>query len=506
MGHFPAGMEFFGSVDDSSINTIKKMIRESDIYIIIVKGRYGSISDAHKISYTELEYDYAVKIRKPILVFVLDDNKAPLLKTERDNDERLSIFKKKLANRQYSTWTNSHELASQINSSLQRWIHEQDKKLKGGFISLSENFEILAEVLRRRRSSSQRHSFEFLEDNEDILVLQNGYPHFSIDEISITDSDKRLLIGIPEQFREELQSGDPNGFNFKSRENLSFDSSNGFQDLEEITKIKGLRDKIKKHSIDVAIGLQELKKKNMARFNGEMFGVKSVSHSRDQYSERPRISIHLYHTDYFTYRVFASIYKELKNEGHAISKVKVIEDLMNAEVDYSPFLSSFGIAAFILTNNNNDVILSLRSGLTTHLKEDNAWHYTMNEAFSQTDIEDNLPSLHACFNRGLKEELGLSNKTIQSHAPKFTTLLFHRNRFEMGINAYISMPNLKLDELDAFRKHKSKDGSFESEKIKSLPLEKDAVLNFLKKDKYGLTDGAKIGLKNLLIRKMAGDF
>ena len=65
----PAGMEFFGAVDENQLEYIKKIIDDSDYYILIIGGRYGTMGD-DGISYTEKEYDYAISIGRKILVFI----------------------------------------------------------------------------------------------------------------------------------------------------------------------------------------------------------------------------------------------------------------------------------------------------------------------------------------------------------------------------------------------------------------------------------------------------
>jgi hypothetical protein len=42
-GHIPAGMELFKAGDESQWNIIKDWIEESDVYMLILGGRYGSI-------------------------------------------------------------------------------------------------------------------------------------------------------------------------------------------------------------------------------------------------------------------------------------------------------------------------------------------------------------------------------------------------------------------------------------------------------------------------------
>jgi hypothetical protein len=40
---FPAGMELFPAADDDSITLIKSVIEDSDYYLVILGGRYGSL-------------------------------------------------------------------------------------------------------------------------------------------------------------------------------------------------------------------------------------------------------------------------------------------------------------------------------------------------------------------------------------------------------------------------------------------------------------------------------
>src|SRR5262245_27945134 len=69
LDHFPAGMELFPASNDDQWALIKGVINDSDYYVLVIGGRYGSTSESG-ISYTEMEFDYAVNSRKPILAFL----------------------------------------------------------------------------------------------------------------------------------------------------------------------------------------------------------------------------------------------------------------------------------------------------------------------------------------------------------------------------------------------------------------------------------------------------
>lgn len=44
MGHFPAGMEMFPATDDEQFEYIRSVIDLCDYYVLIIGGRYGSLS------------------------------------------------------------------------------------------------------------------------------------------------------------------------------------------------------------------------------------------------------------------------------------------------------------------------------------------------------------------------------------------------------------------------------------------------------------------------------
>ena len=69
--HIPSGMEFFPTGPKDIVH-IESRIRKSDIFVMLVGWRYGSKTKKGK-TYTRYEYDYAKKIDKPILVFILEE-------------------------------------------------------------------------------------------------------------------------------------------------------------------------------------------------------------------------------------------------------------------------------------------------------------------------------------------------------------------------------------------------------------------------------------------------
>ena len=72
-GHIPAGMELF-KAGKSQMETIHRWIDDSDVYLLILGGRYGSIETDSGLSYTELEYRYALSKNMPVFAVVLSES------------------------------------------------------------------------------------------------------------------------------------------------------------------------------------------------------------------------------------------------------------------------------------------------------------------------------------------------------------------------------------------------------------------------------------------------
>jgi hypothetical protein len=72
-GHIPAGMELFAASDEGQMQVIKQWIDESDIFMLVLGGRYGSIEPESGKSYIQLEYEYAVVTNKPFFALCLSD-------------------------------------------------------------------------------------------------------------------------------------------------------------------------------------------------------------------------------------------------------------------------------------------------------------------------------------------------------------------------------------------------------------------------------------------------
>lgn len=141
-GHIPAGMELFTSGDKSQMETIKKWIDESDVYMLVLGGRYGSLEPSSGVSYTELEYDYAVEQEKPLFSVVINEDaleaKVRSYGTgiiEKDNPKQLKMFRDKVLSNISSFFEDHKDIKLCVHESLSDFASNRNLK---GWVSAAE--------------------------------------------------------------------------------------------------------------------------------------------------------------------------------------------------------------------------------------------------------------------------------------------------------------------------------------------------------------------------------
>lgn len=116
---FPAGMELFPAADEEQFEFIKTVIDESDYYIIISAGRYGTIHPETGLSYTEMEYDYAVETGKPVIRLLHKDPfnelKGEFIEQTDEGRGKLARFRERLSgSSMVNFWSDPSDLGAQV--------------------------------------------------------------------------------------------------------------------------------------------------------------------------------------------------------------------------------------------------------------------------------------------------------------------------------------------------------------------------------------------------------
>ena len=187
LGHFPAGMEVFPAADSTPWELIETIIAESDYYILIIGGVYGS-TDKNGISYTEKEYDYAISKRIPVIAF-LHGNPAliPSGMTEMDPSaqEKLNEFRKKVEIHHCKYWSSEAELKSQILVGLVHSFRVNPRIgwIRGNTGDSAETLQKLSNALEENKAL--RIDLKTLQDKLAVKNLSDGRIASGTDHITL---------------------------------------------------------------------------------------------------------------------------------------------------------------------------------------------------------------------------------------------------------------------------------------------------------------------------------
>ena len=219
----PVGMELFPATDDDQWTLIKELIDESDYYILIIGGRYGSLNN-DGISYTQMEYEYASQIGIPTISFLhKNPENLQVSKTDKDSNKQklLESFRSLAAKKLVKFWESPEELGSVVSRSLVKLIKTKPRTgwVKADRISSDEaNLEILRlkeqiKQLEEEIKSSSEFETSSLSQGDDKFEIgysykETRYSAYENDEIEITWNDlfsKTCTILIDEAKEDEYQ-------------------------------------------------------------------------------------------------------------------------------------------------------------------------------------------------------------------------------------------------------------------------------------------------------------
>jgi hypothetical protein len=152
LGCLPVGMELFPAADEETWNFIKSQIDDSDYYVVVIAGRYGSQAP-DGISFTEKEYDYAIAQKKPAIGFVHGDpGSIAANKTETSQKARTKLenFIEKVKKRPVRPFKSPHELALEVTTSFVQLMRDRPAV---GYVrtDASVDFKRYSELLEENR-------------------------------------------------------------------------------------------------------------------------------------------------------------------------------------------------------------------------------------------------------------------------------------------------------------------------------------------------------------------
>ena len=219
-GHIPAGMELFAAGDKSQMEIIKRWIDDSDVFLLIQGGRYGSIEPESGKSYVHIEYEYAVSRNKACFAYVIKDDELERRGQqdyekfrETQNRAKLEEFRRTLMNgKLVDLWSNADQLKYSINVSLTGTSLTdllEEKKLRGWVKDEKIDFPSLLIEYNQLRVDNSKLQIKINDYSN--LGLTNIYREFLRDSFNekmeevTQDSQRSNEIDILQTFAPNLE-------------------------------------------------------------------------------------------------------------------------------------------------------------------------------------------------------------------------------------------------------------------------------------------------------------
>lgn len=188
----------FPAANEDQWSLIKKVIDQSDYYVVIVGGRYGSTTE-EGISFTEKEYDYALELGVPVLGFVhKNPDDIPVGKSDIAPEARASLaeFRAKVQSKMTKDYTGPADLGSVVSRALSIAMRNTPRD---GWVRGSEAMtpEVKTEIaeLRAALADAQRvqavaaasvdeidDAFEHGQDEVDLMFRYRGRDGYTTEE------------------------------------------------------------------------------------------------------------------------------------------------------------------------------------------------------------------------------------------------------------------------------------------------------------------------------------
>lgn len=207
-GHIPAGMELFTAGDRSQLDTINSWIDESDVYMLILGGRYGAVEPTSNVSYTELEFDYAASQNKPMFAVVIkDDALEDKIRahgtgfSEKENPKELKLFRTKVLSKISSFFEDVKDIKLCVHETLADYSTNRELS---GWVSGSEIVDskpLLEEINKLSGENTQlKEKINELEHRLVTTPAPNRESTAKFDELKETLS--RIKIDLPKKVSE----------------------------------------------------------------------------------------------------------------------------------------------------------------------------------------------------------------------------------------------------------------------------------------------------------------
>ena len=207
MGMIPTGMELYPTETNNQWAMIQQVINECDYYVVLVGGRYGTLSPMG-LSYTHREYIYAATKKKPVIAFLHDHPEmleAGLREQNREGDVRFRDFRKLMQDKtMFRYWNTPKDLGEVVRKAMPQFVRENPASgwVRAGQVVTDLNMAREVQELRARLDEleqereewvvGRRPAAETLAKGTDTVLLQYSCNVYIKGDCKVTMSEARV--------------------------------------------------------------------------------------------------------------------------------------------------------------------------------------------------------------------------------------------------------------------------------------------------------------------------
>jgi hypothetical protein len=122
-------MENFTATHDRGWETIRRVLDDTDYYVLILAGTYGSTDPSTGVSWTQREYEYAIAAGTPVIAFIRKANQITADKMELSEEGRakLAQFIATVRERHLCIpWKHAEDLGGSVVDALRNHIEDDE--------------------------------------------------------------------------------------------------------------------------------------------------------------------------------------------------------------------------------------------------------------------------------------------------------------------------------------------------------------------------------------------
>lgn len=192
-----SNMESFCASNLEQFEYIKRIIDDCDYLVLLVGGRYGSVNEQTKKSYTEMEFDYAKEKDIPCYIFYYKDHKSLPDEKKESETPRQEMFNRFLEDikkdKMAKSWSDIKELPLLVIDALQ---HAKEHEKRKGWVRGDQVSKFIDGNKEKVRLFKIESELEFIQHSA-VATIKKGSGTIDTEKTSILAKEFWSIMYAP---------------------------------------------------------------------------------------------------------------------------------------------------------------------------------------------------------------------------------------------------------------------------------------------------------------------